>query len=100
MDQIPGIIRLAVRLLGVLSNIDDNRPGSAIYGWISPPVACSKCGSEPYIVRWGSIRIGQELDGYYYVASSIGEPQLLCRDCWHDALGIADDLTGRQPSGH
>lgn len=53
---------------------------------VTPPVCCGQCGDTPFIVRWGAIRIGQCLDGYYYLATADGEPDLLCRDCWQAAL--------------
>lgn len=58
------------------------------------PVRCARCGAEPWVIRWGNIRVGQDLAGYYYQATLTGAPDLLCRDCWHQSLGVDDPLTG------
>lgn len=70
---------------------DDYMPGTRQPD-VSPPARCAKCGDEPWIIRWGSIRIGQQLDGYYYQATVGGDPLLLCRECWHRTIGVDDPL--------
>lgn len=46
---------------------------------------CADCGREPWVVRWGNIRICQQLDGYVSMASLDG-PILLCSDCWSNRI--------------
>lgn len=72
----------------------EDRPEMAKQHWPSPPARCAQCGSEPFVVKWGAVRVGQDLCGYFYQATSGPEPELLCRDCWHRVLGIDDPLTG------
>jgi len=85
--------KLCDRLLHIAMEIiaDDYGPGRPGQG-ATPPAHCARCGAEPWIVRWGSIRIGQQLDGYYYQATVGKDPILLCRDCWHSAIGVEDPL--------
>jgi hypothetical protein len=75
-----------------LEMADDDRFPVAGSSVPTPPSRCAQCGSEPWIVRWGSIRIGQQLDGFYYQATAGQGPRLLCRGCWHSAIGIDDPL--------
>lgn len=85
--------KLINRLLHMAMEIlsEDYRPEGG-HHWATPPARCAKCGTEPWIVRWGSIRIGQQLDGFYYQATAGPDPILLCRDCWHAAIGVDDPL--------
>jgi len=59
------------------------------------PLRCEECNAEPWVVRWGAIRIGQELDGYYSLATTGATPRLVCRSCWYRALGVEDPATPR-----
>lgn len=57
---------------------------------VSEVLRCDGCGAEPWVIRWGSVRIGQDLAGYYSIATNQAEPILVCRECWERGLGIAD----------
>lgn len=81
------------------SMADDGSPG-AHPTQATPPVRCVRCGSEPWVIRWGNIRVGQDLSGYYYQATMDGAPDLLCRDCWHTNIGMDDPMTGKRAGRH
>lgn len=59
---------------------------------VTETVRCADCHEEAWVIRWGRIRVGQDLSGYYAQASTDGVPVLLCRGCWHKRLGL-DDYT-------
>lgn len=61
-------------------------------------IRCDDCGAEPFAVRWGRIRVGYDLDGYYSQLTSDGTARLLCRDCWHVSIGMDDPLRPKQRS--
>ena len=87
------ILKLAYRVAAVMmeSAAHERAPGWSV-GGATDPVTCDGCGAEPWTIRWGAIRVGQELDGFYSQATTDGEPRLLCRTCWYLALGTDDPL--------
>lgn len=91
------LAKLANELLQVCADIlwDERMPKYATTE-PTPVAACERCGEVPFIVRWGTIRIGQELDGFYYQATAGGPPILLCRSCWHASIGTQDPLAPRK----
>lgn len=60
---------------------------------ISETVRCADCDAEAWQIRWGAIRVGQELRDFYAQSSVNGPPVILCRACWHKRLGVDDTLT-------
>lgn len=95
------IVRLA-RLAGRAWAEIDSAVASG--GWEPPtatePAACAHCGDVPWVVRWGAIRVGQDLAGYYYLATTGNESILLCRECWERALGVSDADAGSGNAVH
>lgn len=73
-------------LLSALERMD--RPDPDVQE-VSTVARCVECGEEPFVVKWGAVRVGQDLSGYYY-QPAVGEPnRLLCRDCWNRVLGLS-----------
>lgn len=77
------------RLLATCTEIVEGRDSSPFE--ITPPIECPGCGAEPFIVRWGAVRLGQSLDGYYARPTVNGEHSIVCRECWERALGVFGD---------
>lgn len=75
-----------------LTILDEQRSAAAESVSVNDTVRCTDCDEEAWVMRWGRIRIGQDLSGWYAQASMDGTPELLCRGCWHKRLGI-DDYT-------
>lgn len=53
---------------------------------------CDECGDAPFEVKWGKIRVGYDLDGYYSQLTSDGTVRLLCRTCWNGSIGVDDPV--------
>lgn len=49
-------------------------------------VTCDQCSVEPWAVRWGGIRIGYDLGGWYSQLASDGTHRLLCEHCWQQSI--------------
>lgn len=79
-------VQLIVQLVKTMAPIildalaSQPQPGWRV-GAVSDPVRCEYCDAEPWVIRWGNIRVAQELDGYLSVASLDG-PVMVCRACW------------------
>lgn len=80
------ILRLADKVIRFAADMLDEsyRPGGAPVN-PTPPARCSRCNAEPWIVTWGAIRVGQQLDGFYYLATAGGPHLLVCGECWQKA---------------
>lgn len=61
---------------------------------------CDDCRGEPFAVMWGKIRVGYDLDGYYSQLMWDGTVRLLCRRCWHAAIGVDDPLRPNPATSH
>lgn len=101
MIDVRAVVRMGYRVARLLMDVD---PGPRAANWepgtVSTPVECAGCGAVPWVIRWGRIRIGQELDGYYSLAIAEGDPELLCRSCWYLAIGVDDPLSPAPPMTH
>lgn len=84
---IPAWLGVALRVLDFLGTVAMDIDANSKPGSITPPVQCGQCGATPWVVRWGAIRVGQELAGFYYQATTDGAPLLLCQECWDESLG-------------
>lgn len=84
---------VANRVLDLIGTILMNNDAEEQGLGATPPVRCEQCGETPWVVRWGSIRIAQELDGFVYQATSGPNPLLLCRKCWLSSIGMAEPDT-------
>lgn len=87
LDAAKICIKVATIVLDILQT--EGEPGTQRSS-VTETIRCAGCGEEAWVVRWGSIRVGQDLSGWYAQASTDSVPVLLCRGCWHRSIGMDD----------
>lgn len=77
-------------VIAVISILESREGGDRGGSNVTETVKCASCGEEAWVIRYGAIRVGQDLTGWYAQATTDTVPVLLCRSCWHKAIGQDD----------
>lgn len=91
------IVTLAAKAASMVMQVLEN--GTDLNGGarsVTETVKCAGCEEEAWVIRWGAIRVGQDLSGWYAQATADGAPILLCRACWYKSIGMDDPTVARQ----
>lgn len=78
---------LANKLLPILVTVMTAEPPAGDeWARVTPPVECGRCHEQPFTVRWGGLRVAQDLSGYYAIATVGPDPLIVCLECYEAAI--------------